>query len=129
MATGGELILVVDDEIVVRQFLARTLQEAGFEVLAAANFSEGIRFAEARAEDLALLLSDIVMPGIDGLALAECVWRSCPRSRLLLISGYPWVVSRAKTAAVPFLAKPFTADELLEAVGAALGDAPGLQRV
>ncbi len=116
---GSETILVVEDQIEVRQVVQTTLQRRGYSVLQAGGASE----AEARlaefGERVDLLLTDVVMPKMSGSDLAARLKRYQPDLRVLFMSGYTddavvrhGVVSRDAA----FLEKPFTATGLLRAV-------------
>jgi len=123
-ARGGDRIaLVVEDEAPVRLVLARALARAGWHVLTAET-------AEAALEQLASLgdhpeahlsvvISDVVMPGMDGPALVRALRQRCPGIPAVLVSGYAQPVLRADLATmdIAFLAKPYATAELLELVG------------
>jgi DNA-binding NtrC family response regulator len=109
-------ILVVDDERIVLESCRRVLGER-FEVNLAESGHEALK-AMGR-ESFSLILLDIKMPGIDGMALMRNVkdkWQEIP---VIIMSGYVTMETMeevAKTDAARFLAKPFTPDELLQAV-------------
>jgi CheY-like chemotaxis protein len=86
---GTETILVVEDEANVREFLARALRQFGYTVMEAADGTEGLRLVREHSGHIALIVSDVVMPGISGRELAEQAAMSDPAVRILLISGYP----------------------------------------
>jgi PAS domain S-box-containing protein len=116
-------VLVVDDEPQVRHFVAAVLAEAGVEVVQAAGADEAIRLAGERAEPLALLLSDVVMPGTSGPELARRLLAEGSVRRVMFMSGYTGPALReqlADLAAVSLIHKPFRSDELLERVRSAL---------
>ena len=114
-------ILVAEDETTVREFVSRALGLAGHQVTAV---PDGGAALEALAEaSFDLLLTDIVMPVMDGIALALRVTRDYPSLPVLLMSGYPKERQRAHNIDVlvhDVLAKPFTLDELQKAVAKAL---------
>jgi len=86
---GKETILVVEDEATVRQLTRRTLERAGYQVLEASDALEALRTWEQHAGAIALLMTDIVMPGgISGRQLAESLCVRNPRLRVILTSGY-----------------------------------------
>jgi two-component system cell cycle sensor histidine kinase/response regulator CckA len=125
----GETVLVVDDSPLVRELAARLLGEAGYEVLEADGPEAASSIALAHSPDL--LVTDIVMPGISGTALAEVM--RCHRAGLpvVLMSGFadPAAMRQDLLARnVSFLPKPFTRGALLLAVRHALdgSSAPGL---
>ena len=118
-APGHETIMVVEDEEMVRKFAARALSELGHPVLIAANGEEAVGIAAQHQGQIALIVTDVVMPRMGGRAVAEQVSAIRPGIRTLFISGHvddPRVheaVARDDTA---FLPKPFTARELTDAV-------------
>ena len=83
------VVLVVEDELLVRMTAADELEEAGFQVLEAANADVAMAVLEARSEEVVVLFTDVDMPGsMDGMALAEQVHRRWPHVLLLISSGY-----------------------------------------
>ncbi|HEX6105807.1 MAG TPA: GAF domain-containing protein, partial [Gemmatimonadales bacterium] len=123
-AGGSETVLVVDDEPSVLAVASRTLEEAGYTVLTALNGQDALRTLARRA-DVALVLSDIVMPVLGGAELARRLAAERPRLPLLFTSGHP--ESNGRPTDRPdarVLFKPFGPDELLRAVRETL-DAPG----
>jgi len=111
---GSEHILVVEDQENVRALIVTALKGFGYTVWSAANAQQALAFIESHKDRLDLLVSDIVMPGMDGNELAVHVQKARPGIRILLISGY---TNRAIAAtAVPqgaaYLPKPFTPETL-----------------
>jgi CheY-like chemotaxis protein len=83
------VVLVVEDEPLVRMTAADELEEAGFHVLEAANADVAMAVLEARSDDVQVLFTDVDMPGsMDGMALAEQVHRRWPHVLVLISSGY-----------------------------------------
>jgi CheY-like chemotaxis protein len=104
------LVLIVDDEPLVRLVAADALADAGFEVLEADSADHALELMRSR-DDVAVLFTDINMPGtLDGLALAEMVHQNWPSVRIVVTSG------RVLTAPVPddgkFLCKPYTLPQM-----------------
>jgi PAS domain S-box-containing protein len=121
----GECILVVEDEPSVRKTVVHLLSAAGYEVVATGSPEHALH--EARAHDPALLLTDIVMPGMSGRELAARMSAELPALRILLMSGYTDdVVTRhgIRDRRLAFLAKPFTRQTLLQTVRTTLDAAP-----
>ncbi len=111
---GSENILVVEDQENVRALIVTALKGFGYNVWSAANAQQALAFSESHKDRLDLLVSDIVMPGMDGNELAVHIQKARPGIRILLISGY---TNRAIAAtAVPqgaaYLPKPFTPETL-----------------
>jgi CheY-like chemotaxis protein len=114
-------VLVVDDEDLVRSMIATMMEDAGFDVMEARDGLEALTFLERNGADIAALVSDIKMPGIDGLELTRRVAERWPGVALVLVSGYPTDgrMSDVPEAAV-FVPKPFRLDDLAHAVGRTL---------
>jgi PAS domain S-box-containing protein len=112
---GDETILLVEDTEMVRSLVARALASYGYTVLAAADAAEALEVAERQPESIDLLLTDVVMPGINGRELAERLLAKYPHVKVLFTSGYPadtiirHGIADANTA---FLEKPYLPDEL-----------------
>lgn len=118
-------ILVAEDDPSVRQFVKRALAHAGYEVEAVAD---GLQALDAlAASDFDLLISDIVMPGMDGIALALKVAKERPNLAVMLMTGYAHERQRAhniEALSHEVLAKPFTLEAIAEAAARALEVAP-----
>jgi len=109
-------ILLVEDEPMLRDLTRRVLIEAGFEVVEAASAAQALEFALRPEVDINLLLSDVVMPGMNGVALADSLRQRLPGLRVLLMSGYAEEIVLAQQSDYAFVAKPFTPQALLDAV-------------
>ncbi|HBQ20112.1 MAG TPA: hypothetical protein DEF51_56305 [Myxococcales bacterium] len=120
---GGRVLFAEDDDA-VRRTTARILRMAGFEVVEANSGQDALdRYLEDEAFDL--LLTDVVMPGMDGVELAKTLLRRRPELPIVLVSGYTAdLLDRASLPArVRLVGKPFRPDELLGALSQALGQA------
>ena len=120
-ALSGTVLLVEDDRA-VRFVVERVLRRAGLVVTSASDGHDALAVLEAQAPDL--LVSDVVMPGIDGVELVERIGARWPRLPVVLMSGYAEPPQRRTLvdAGVIFLAKPFAAGDLLRAVRSALDE-------
>ncbi len=126
MVNPLETILLVDDEATVRRYASRVLEKHGFEVLCAASGTDALAAAEQRAGRIDLLLTDIMMPGMNGCALAARMLAQQPSLRILFISGYAEDALADQLSAVAsaaFLGKPFKPKALVTKVREVL-DAP-----
>lgn len=113
------LVLVVDDEPLIRMVMAETLLDAGFEVLEASDAHEALRLFDA-ASEVAVVLTDIDMPGgLNGLDLRDQLQGRAPNVPVVVTSGRGDIV-RKQALGPQFLAKPFTADDLVSVVVACL---------
>ncbi len=120
---GEETILLAEDEASVRDLAARVLQDAGCTVLCAADGAEAMSLFREHAGRIDLILTDVVMPKVNGPAMAREARSVCPGVKLLFMSGYagnPVERVGQNMAGVPILRKPFTARELTEKVRHAL---------
>ena len=112
---GAETILVVEDQRSVLDFTGAALRRFGYHVLEASNGVEGIAVAEGYSGQIDLLLTDVVMPGMNGKELAHRLKELRPDLRVLFISGYTADVIAHRGVLDPgvaFLHKPFSPDEL-----------------
>ncbi len=111
-AAKGETILVVDDEQSVRVFVREALALEGYHVIDTGDPLEARRIAES--QPVHLLLTDVVMPIMNGLELAKRVEAVSPTTKVLLMSGY--ATAEVKGAGRPLVAKPFKTADLLKAI-------------
>ena len=115
----GERILVVEDEEDVRTILARTLRVGGYEVLESGSGAEALALCERRGAELDLVVTDVVMPEMNGRELAERLAERNPDLRMLFVSGYTDDVLRdhgVREGTVDLVQKPFGSDVLLRKV-------------
>ena len=120
----GVAVLVVEDESGVRKVIHTVLETYGYEVVTAPNAAEALRVASERGRPFEVLLTDVVMAGMNGRQLAERFGRAWPSARILLMSGYTddFLVRTGAQAGLPFLHKPFTPSQLLSAVASVLAE-------
>ncbi|MGH7315997.1 MAG: response regulator [Candidatus Rokuibacteriota bacterium] len=107
-----ETILVVDDEPEVRALVRDVLTLHGYTVIDTGDPFEARRIAES--QPVHLLLTDVVMPIMNGLELAKRVETSSPTTKVLLMSGY--ATAAVKSSGRPLLAKPFRTSDLVNAI-------------
>ncbi len=122
-AAGTETVLLVEDEDAVRAFERRALAGAGYQVIEARHGADALALFEARADEIDVLVTDIVMPGMSGRELADVVRARVPELPVLFVSGYTDdAVLRhgVLTAESSFLEKPFSAADLCARVRAVL---------
>ena len=112
---GSELVLLVEDEASVRALARRVLEKRGYTVLEARDGTEALAIAARRGDEVDLLLTDVVMPGMGGRELATALTRARPRIKVLFTSGHTEdeVLRRGISAQTQaFLPKPFSPREL-----------------
>jgi two-component system, cell cycle sensor histidine kinase and response regulator CckA len=123
-AGQGQLVLVVDDEIHIRDMTAAILTRHGYRVLLAGDGIEAVALLAAHNKDIDLVVTDLRMPNLDGAALAHIARRLCPEVKVLAVSGLSsgMDANEMKDIASAFLYKPFKADALLREVSGLLGE-------
>jgi CheY-like chemotaxis protein len=109
-------ILAVEDEALVRLLVVEALETAGYEVLEAPDGEAALSILR-NTPDIALIVSDVRMPRLDGYALALAVRKVWPGIGFLLMTGYSEATRPAELASVKILNKPFDPDRLVEIVG------------
>src|SRR3981189_2992835 len=114
LETMAGTILVVDDQDLVRDVIRLSLESAGYDVLEAASPSEAIALARA-ADNIDLLVTDVVMPEMDAFELADRITCELPGVRVLYTSGYTDAGAEG-----PFIQKPFTPAQLIDKVSSVL---------
>jgi two-component system cell cycle sensor histidine kinase/response regulator CckA len=122
-AHGSETILVVEDQPALRELVRRVLEQKGYRVLEAPNGEQAVRVAESSARPIQLVITDVVMPGMNARAMAERIRGIWPTVRVLYMSGYhddDVMLQSLATAKVDFLQKPFLPYDLAEKVRAVL---------
>jgi CheY-like chemotaxis protein len=125
--SGGEAILVVEDEDVVRRLVERILAEKGYAVLAMPSAAKALAELSEGTRHFDLLLTDVVMPGMQGSELAHHAREIQPGLPVLLMSGYSEAIIEridGRQGALDLVEKPFTRAQLLGAVSKSLSGAP-----
>jgi two-component system cell cycle sensor histidine kinase/response regulator CckA len=120
------LVVLVEDEELIRRLLERVLESAEYEVLVAANGEQALRMIDTRAGEIAVLLTDLVMPGMSGLELARAAREARPDLPVLCMSGYSEQTLRDRGGdgdEVDFIEKPFAPGELTDRIAALLRSA------
>jgi PAS domain S-box-containing protein len=127
---GGETILLVEDDAGVRRIAQLALTKYGYRVLEAANGANALEVSAAYPETIHALVTDIVMPEMDGRILADAVRAKRPRCRVLLMSGYNedmLVRAGVHTGLEAFIQKPFTPEVLITKLRQTLDQASGAE--
>jgi two-component system, cell cycle sensor histidine kinase and response regulator CckA len=126
---GSGTILLVEDEDALREISSKLLKSMGYKVIAAASGTDAIRIAGEFTQPIDLLMTDVVMPGMNGRELAEVLAASHPQMKVLYVSGHTddvMVHYAILKPGVAFLQKPFTRDGLAKKVQEVLGDSGGI---
>jgi CheY-like chemotaxis protein len=124
---GRETVLLVEDEAMLRRVARDILEDLGYTVLSASNGTEAAQVAARYDGPVDLLLTDVVMPGMSGRAVAELILAARPGMRVLYMSGYTdGAIAHhgVLDAGVAYLEKPFTIETLSAKVRAVLDAAP-----
>jgi two-component system, cell cycle sensor histidine kinase and response regulator CckA len=115
ITTGSETLLVVEDQEPLRKVLVKTLEKQGYRVLQARDGAEGVQKALDHPGVIDLLLTDVIMPKMNGKELADELKKARPKIKVVFTSGYPHeVLSRqgALDASIHLIQKPFELDFL-----------------
>ena len=118
-ASEERTVLVVEDELPLRRFAVRALGKRGYRVLEAENGDVALELLDDDDTAIDLVLSDVMMPGIDGATLLRKIRTRRPNARIIMISGYGESILGGlldQRDGVLFLPKPFSLNELLEKV-------------
>ena len=118
-APGTEAVLLVEDEPEVRRLVEKLLRLKGYRVLSAASPAEAIALSRQRTDSIELLLTDVIMPGMNGRELARVLASSRPEMKVLYMSGYADAAMNQHGILPPgtaFLSKPFTPEALARKV-------------
>ena len=126
-AAPAVVVLIAEDETLVRLYATETLQEAGYQVFDARDGQEALTVLEVRGDAVRALVSDIAMPSLDGLSLAKIVSARWPHIGIVLTSGYPPAeLHDEMPPGARFLRKPYRPDNLVRELEAMIGDDPAV---
>jgi PAS domain S-box-containing protein len=122
---NGELVLVIDDESAIREVARETLSAFGYRVMIASDGAEAMAVFAAHRSEVKVVLTDMMMPYMDGPATIRALRRLDPKVRIIATSGLKAedkIADVAQLGVKTFLPKPYTAEKLLKTVAAALKD-------
>ncbi|MFQ5774567.1 MAG: PAS domain S-box protein [Kiloniellaceae bacterium] len=125
--TGMGTVLLVEDEDAVRSFGARALRNKGYDVIEARSGESALEILEERGRSIDLLITDVVMPRVDGPTLVRQVRETHPDMKVIFISGYTEDSFRKKLGediGIHFLPKPFSLKQLAAKVKEVMGERP-----
>jgi two-component system cell cycle sensor histidine kinase/response regulator CckA len=123
--TGTSTILLVEDEDPVRTFISHALTNKGYKVLQAESAETALKIIATEGKSINLIISDIIMPGMNGPALVERIAAEYPGVKVIFISGYAeddFITTLGGKTQVNFLSKPFTLKQIAEKVKLVLAD-------
>lgn len=107
------IVLVVEDEPLLRLFAIQVVEDAGYESLDAASAAEAIAILESRP-DIRIVFTDVDMPGgLDGMMLAACIRDRWPPIKIIITSGKPLPPSASMPAETVFFPKPYRQDRVI----------------
>lgn len=123
LPVSGERVLVVDDELAVRQIACRLLEQAGYVVVEASDGVDALSEIDGATEPFACVVTDLMMPHLDGYGLIRELAASSPTTAVVAVTGLDRGDARERVLAAgahAFLGKPFTGPALVECVGTAI---------
>jgi len=113
-------VLVVEDNREVGEFSSQLLKELGYHAVLAPNAEEALKLLERNGQKFDLVFSDVVMPGIDGVALGHEIRRRLPGLPIVLTSGYSYVLAEEGNYGFELLHKPYSAEDLSRTIRRAM---------
>ena len=122
---AGEGILLVEDELMLREFSTRFLSEHGYAIFDAGSTQEALDIFERERDNIKLVFSDVVLPDGNAIPLVEGLLAKSPGLKVVLTSGYPSEITEwesIKEQKYEFLQKPYTTSHMLKAIKGALKD-------
>jgi len=125
VAMGGRVVLLAEDEPIVRNVVLLILQRQGFAVLVAFDGQEALELSRAYKGTISLLVTNMQMPRIDGSRLAMLLLRERPELKVIQMSGKTSQEIAGRNRAMPFLRKPFLPSELRLRIDELFRAAPG----
>lgn len=124
---NGEVVLVIDDEVSIRQITQQTLEAFGYRVVTAVDGADAVAKFAVQSDKIAVVVTDMMMPVMDGPATIQVLRRLKPNIPVIAVSGLSTNGQVTQTATLgvrQFLPKPYTAEALLNALHAALNETP-----
>jgi len=121
---GSETVLVVEDQDEVRNFVVRALASRGYCVLQATDGSQALALAESHSGVIDVLVTDVVLPGMNGRELADRFRIGRPCTKVIYTSGYPQDLIAHRGVLpddISYIPKPYTADQIVAKVRETIG--------
>ncbi|PWU07873.1 MAG: hypothetical protein C5B51_08815 [Terriglobia bacterium] len=125
--TAKNIVLIVDDEPIILRLATAAVADAGFRATVAENGVAGFECFVMLQEEICLVLADVVMPAMNGVQMAQRILAINPAAKILLMSGYsdPVLQTQGTIEGLPFLRKPFLAEDLINKIRFVLGIGAG----
>jgi CheY-like chemotaxis protein len=123
MAESRNIVLVVDDEQAVVRTVTMTLAGAGYRAIVAENGIAGLESYSHLKDQICLVITDFIMPVMDGQAMSDAIRAIDPTAKILLMSGYSDSVLHSGDHVFPVIRKPFLPVDLLRKIADVLADA------
>jgi DNA-binding NtrC family response regulator len=127
MSAGPAIALVIDDEAMVRQLVRRILDPDVCHVIEAGDGEAGLRLIERSRDDIDVVLTDLLMPGIDGYDVVEVLAEHYPDLPVACMSGFASHTSVGRQLTVPIIPKPFNAESLRALLQPLIAQAQGIR--
>jgi CheY-like chemotaxis protein len=127
---GGETVLVVEDELSIRRLIQNMLETSGYNVLTAADGDEAVDVTKRYSSEITLLLTDVIMPGMNGKEVFDALRVLQPKLKVLFTSGYTDEIIEPRGVlghTVAYIAKPFSREMLVAKIREVLSDEPHLE--
>jgi CheY-like chemotaxis protein len=122
---NGELILVVDDEVAIREITKTSLETYNYKAITASDGIEAVAIYAEHREKISVVLTDMMMPSMDGPTTIRTLQKINPQVKIIAVSGLASsdkLTKAASTGVKTFLSKPYTTKELLETIDGVLNN-------
>ena len=126
---GSETILIVEDRPTVRELVQETLAPCGYKILEAGNGEDGLDVLRSQTQPVHLVITDLIMPGMNGKEFAELVRKTRKDTKILYMSGYGGDAMPIIDAGEQLLQKPFTPEALLRKIREVLSPSPTVKSI
>lgn len=126
---NGELILIVDDDELIRRICKRLLEKGGYRVLEAESGKDAVRLFSEQQQDIDAVMVDFMMPGMDGIEVIQAIWALRHGTPVIMVSGFTKESLKGQKgiAEIHFIYKPRLSLQLLQVTSEALQQRKGQQ--
>jgi CheY-like chemotaxis protein len=127
MPGGTETILLVEDESTARSAMSEFMENLGYEVLQAANGQDALAIYAERGREIKIVITDLIMPQLNGVEMAQDIWKDRPSLPVIFVSAYGDEDVRTKLPVDSlFFQKPFRLEQVAKAMRDALDKRPSV---